>query len=141
MNKYLLAIDGSENSSRATNYLLNLAQITGLDITVIHVVNSRKEIYNYSPLMDIQDIKNVITKQGHQLLNECAAVFEEKELKVTKVIVEGDPGFEIAEYAKRNDISHIVLGTRGLSDLKGLIMGSVSHQVIYFAQCPITLVK
>ena len=141
MNKYLLAVDGSENSSRAINYLLKLAQITGLDITVIHVINSRREIYNYPPLMDISDIKKIITEQGQQLLDECAAIFEGKELKVTKVIAEGDPGLEIAEYAKHNGISHIVIGSRGLSDLKGLIMGSVSHQVIHFAQCPITLVK
>ena len=91
--------------------------------------------------MDIGDIKKIIREQGQQLLDECAAIFEEKDLKVAKVIAEGDPGFEIAEYAKGNGISHIVLGTRGLSNLKGLIMGSVSHQVIHFAQCPITLVK
>ena len=141
MNKYLLAIDSSENSSRAIRYLFNLAQITELDITVIHVVNSRKEIYNFSPLMDIQDIKKVIAEQGQQLLDKCAAIFEDKEIEVTKVIAEGDPGFEITEYAKQNDISHIVIGTRGLSDLKGLILGSVSHQVIHLAQCPIILVK
>ena len=141
MNKYLLAVDGSENSLRAVNYLSELAQTTHLDITLIHVVNSRKEIYNYPPLMDIQEIQRLIAEQGQQLLDESALTFEGKELKVTKVLAEGDAGFEIAEYAKNNNISHIVLGTRGLSNLKGLIMGSVSHQIIHFAHCPITLVK
>ena len=142
MNKYLLAIDESENSLRAAHYMKKLAKDTkDIDITLIHVVNHKQVITSLSPFMVIPDIQTVLEDQGKKLLDERSAIFEDSGIKITKVLSDGDPGFEIAEYAKSNNICHIVLGTRGLSNLKGLIMGSVSHQVIHLAQCPVTLVK
>ena len=142
MNKYLLAIDESENALRAAHYMLKLAQNTkDIDITLIHVVNYQQIISTLSPFMVIPDIQTVLEEQGKKLLDERSAIFENGGIKIKKALSDGDPGSEIAEYAKNNNIRHIVLGTRGLSNLKGLIMGSVSHKVIHFAQCPVTLVK
>ncbi|ACV64520.1 UspA domain protein [Desulfofarcimen acetoxidans DSM 771] len=142
MYKYLLAIDESENALRAVNYMLNLAKVTkGLEIVLIHVVNFKQIISSISPFMVIPDIQAVLKEQGRKLLDERAAIFEDKGITINRILAEGDPGIEIAKYAANNDIDHIVLGTRGLSNLKGLVMGSVSHQIIHLAQCPVTLIK
>lgn len=142
MKKYLLAVDGSKNAHRAAEYLLDLVKHDyDLDITVIHVVNYKKEIYNFSPFTDVQDIKKVIFEHGNQVLEQQTTIFDNAGVKVNKVVVDGDAGFEIAKYAKKGGFSQIVLGSRGLSDLKGLVLGSVSHKVLHFAQCPVTLVK
>jgi nucleotide-binding universal stress UspA family protein len=142
MYKYLLAIDESENALRAVNYMLNLAKVTkNLEIVLIHVVNFKQIISSISPFMVIPDIQAVLKEQGRKLLDERAAIFEDKGITINRILAEGDPGIEIAKYAANNDIDHIVLGTRGLSNLKGLVMGSVSHQIIHLAQCPVTLIK
>ena len=142
MKNYLLALDGSENSSRAAKFL---SEFTHNDdqslITVIHVVNSKKEIYKFSPFADIKDIKQAIMEQGEKLIAEQLMAFENITAKVKKVILDGDAGPEISRHADHNSFDVIVMGSRGLSDLEGLVLGSVSHKVLHLASCPVILVK
>ena len=56
-------------------------------------------------------------------------------------IEDGDPANEILECANRESVDLIVLGSRGLGDLKGLLMGSVSHKVSQHAKCSCVIVK
>lgn len=140
MKRYLLAVDGSDNSRRAAAFALDLVRDNQAGITLIHVVNVRKEFDRY-PLTDIRDIERIAMDKGRQLLAEQAGLFEREGIVVDKVVVPGDPGFKIAEFGEEGGFSQIIIGTRGLSDLKGLVLGSVSHKVVHFARCPVTLVK
>ena len=47
----------------------------------------------------------------------------------------------IAEVAREESVSYIVMGTRGLGGFKGLLLGSVANQVVHLAEVPITLIK
>lgn len=142
MKKYLLAVDGSEYSSRAAHYALNLLRENrSLEITVIHVVNYRKELIGYSPMMDIREIEKIINEGGREILDSQALLFENEGFQVKKVLEEGDPAFVVAGYARDGGYDQIILGTRGLGDFTGLVLGSVSHKVLHYAQCPVTLVK
>jgi nucleotide-binding universal stress UspA family protein len=60
---------------------------------------------------------------------------------VTTAIERGNPAARIVSHAQDNGVSMIVLGRRGLSDLQGLLMGSVSHTVLQLADCPCLTVK
>ena len=53
----------------------------------------------------------------------------------------GDPSHVIAQYAKAHDCDEIVMGTRGLSAIKGLVIGSVAYKVLHFTDRPVLLVK
>ena len=53
----------------------------------------------------------------------------------------GNPADEIVEFAKQKQIDLIVMGSRGLSDIKGLFLGSVSHKVSHLAECTCITVK
>lgn len=142
MRKYLLAADGSENSKRAARFLLDLVRgSSGFAITVINVLNVRKEIYNFSAFADIGEIERIVHEQAQGVVDEIAKILQNEGIKVEKVVLEGDPGYEIAEHARLGDYNQIVMGTRGLSNIKGLVMGSVSHKVIHFSKTPVTLVK
>lgn len=143
MYKYLLAVDGSDNAKRAAAYLANLTQLrTNLDITVIHVVNIRKEINKFANnSSDISLIEQEAINRGWQILNEQLAEFNKIGFEVKKQLVNGDPATKITEFAKLNNFSHIVLGSRGLTNLQGIVLGSVSHRILHLSHCPITLVK
>jgi len=56
-------------------------------------------------------------------------------------IEDGDPANEILEFADREGVDLIIVGSRGLGDLKGLLMGSVSHKVSQHAKCTCIIVK
>lgn len=142
MKKYLLAVDGSANAQRAAQFLANLVHCNKeVDITIIHIVNAKKEIYNFHPFTDYKEIERMVKRQGREVVEKHSKLFENEQIPVKKVVGTGDPGYEIAEYARRKNCDQIVIGTRGLSDLKGLVLGSVSHKVIHFAHCPVTLVQ
>jgi len=53
----------------------------------------------------------------------------------------GQPAEAIAQVARDKGIEHIVMGTRGLGGIQGLLLGSVAMKVIHLAQVPITLIK
>jgi nucleotide-binding universal stress UspA family protein len=55
--------------------------------------------------------------------------------KVKGLVEDGDPAHRIVEIAKRENVDLIVMGRRGLGDLKGLLLGSVTHKVAQAATC------
>jgi nucleotide-binding universal stress UspA family protein len=55
--------------------------------------------------------------------------------KVTGLVEDGDPAHRIVEVARRENVDLIVMGRRGIGDLKGLLLGSVTHKVAQAATC------
>jgi nucleotide-binding universal stress UspA family protein len=56
-------------------------------------------------------------------------------------VVRGNPTVEIIAFAERNEVDLIVMGSRGLSPIDGVVMGSVSERVLRGAPCPVTIVR
>lgn len=61
--------------------------------------------------------------------------------KVTKRVEQGNPAQIIVTIAEEADVDMIVMGSRGLSELRGIIVGSVSHKVSHLAQCTCVTVR
>ena len=60
---------------------------------------------------------------------------------IKTAVEDGDPARRILEYAEKENASVIVMGSRGLSDIEGLLLGSVSHKVSHLAQCTCITVR
>ena len=56
-------------------------------------------------------------------------------------ITTGDAGVEIIAHARENSIDHIVMGSRGQSTIRELLLGSASQHVLHHALCPVTIVR
>ncbi|GAB6178715.1 universal stress protein [Desulfotomaculum defluvii] len=138
MFRYLLAVDGSENSKRAAQYLAELTKLRDkMDITAIHVIKPKPgNQIGDTPLTKDSDIE-----RGWQILNEQTFEFQKLGFPIKKQLVFGKPEQAIIDYAQKNDFTQIVVGSRGLTDFRGLLFGSVSHQVLHQSHCPVTLVK
>jgi nucleotide-binding universal stress UspA family protein len=79
---------------------------------------------------------------GEQILDRAAAAAKKAGAKkVTTGYSGGDPADAILNAAKKEKADMIVLGTRGLGEIKGLFLGSVSHKVSAHASCPVLTVK
>ena len=73
---------------------------------------------------------------GEQVLAAAATTAKEKQpAQLETLILDGDPAKEIVAQAERCGANLIVMGSRGLGDLKGLLLGSVSHKVSQLAPC------
>lgn len=142
VNKLLLPTDGSENALRAARHAVALMKKNpDMELTVLYVRSPAENLVRFEPWTNQQDIDNEMVKMARNALNRTKAVFEEAGLQVSDDLVEGDPGYAIADYARKKGFGQIIMGTRGLSNLSGIIMGSVGHQVLHFADVPVLFVK
>ncbi len=92
------------------------------------------------PIIVVPD--TVLVKFGDLLLESSAKNVRTKGLdKVVTGLLDGDPADEILHYAEANGIDLIITGSRGLSGLKSLFLGSLSHKLVENAKCPCLVVK
>jgi nucleotide-binding universal stress UspA family protein len=78
---------------------------------------------------------------GERLVQDAASRAREQATSVRTVLREGDPASVILEVAKSEQVDMIVMGRRGLGDLGGLLLGSVSHKVAHLAECACLTVR
>ena len=76
------------------------------------------------------------------VLSRVASICREKGVaEVKRTVEEGDPTEIILETAEKNNVDMIVMGSRGLSNLAGMLVGSVSHKVGQLSKCTCVTVK
>ena len=86
--------------------------------------------------------QDVIEAVGRQILEGANKTAKKTGVgEVRTIAQDGDPARAILDCAKRERPDMIVMGRRGLSDLQGLLMGSVSHKVSHLADCACVTVK
>jgi nucleotide-binding universal stress UspA family protein len=149
IKRILVAVDGSEHALNAAAVAADLAMRFGADLTVLHVMPHSGTSIVPSGLEEYERIENIfISEKGvfeaaAKSIVERAArrALEEGHIKVDEMIEVGPPAETIAEVANRLEADMVVLGSRGLSDLQGLLLGSVSHKVGYLAHCTVLTVK
>lgn len=89
-----------------------------------------------------QEPRVVLEKLGQHLLEGAKALAKEKGVEqITTEIQDGDPVREILACAEREKANLLVMGSRGLSDIKGLLLGSVSHKISQLAPCTCVTVR
>ncbi len=146
IKKLLAAVDGSDHARKALDLACDLADKYGAELLLMHAIASRevpKELRRYAEVEHLKVApQHLYRVLGEALVDEAERDVRNKGLKrVTPVIEEGDPATTIVAAAKARGVDLIVMGSRGLSDVKGLLMGSVSHKVAHLAPCTCVTVK
>jgi nucleotide-binding universal stress UspA family protein len=80
-------------------------------------------------------------EQAQTIIQETSQVFDEQKEPVISVIRRGDAATEILAYAEEMNIDLIVTGSRGLSEFRGWLLGSVSRKLVHYAKCSVLIVK
>ncbi len=132
-SKVLLPSDGSDNSLKAAGYAARLMKTNSdMKVSVLVVVPESS---------GFKKIDQAMEDKGSEIMNKTVSFFSDDGLNVEKFIEKGDPATVIIQYAERDSYDHIIMGSRGVSELRGASIGSVSHKVIHLANCRVTLVK
>jgi nucleotide-binding universal stress UspA family protein len=148
--KILCAVDGSEFSQWAVEALGRLDRSRLESLTLLHVVDTHKLKLMGSPrVVSYRGARAALEKAGTELLKQAGhqaeVVLSQSALrprtKIRTVMLAGSPAAAIVQQAARERSHLIVLGTRGLSDAKGFLLGSVSRKVASLALCPVLVVK
>ena len=80
-------------------------------------------------------------RHGKVLLDQTMMELAEFGIETTSVLMRGDAATEIIEYANQNQIDLIVAGSRGLSRMRRLLLGSLSRKLVHYAGCSVLIVK
>ena len=78
---------------------------------------------------------------GNALLAESVETLGDYGIEAKSVLLRGDAATEIIEYANQNEIGLIVAGSRGLSRMRRLLLGSLSRKLVHYAGCSVMIVK
>ncbi|MCD5993142.1 universal stress protein [Pseudomonas sp. CDFA 602] len=143
MHKVLVPFDGSEHAMRALGYVIELCGDLKKSLEV-HVINIQASPIAYSGYLTQDMIKGV--ELG--LRNEGLAVLEDavELLKAAGVAHEahvdlGNVAEQVEVAVNRLKCDAVVMGTRGLGNFGGLLLGSVATRVIHEVSVPVTLIK
>ena len=145
----LLAMDGSSDSWEAVALLKTLKLPRSSRLTILHVVEKPAALITLawvSAQMDAtefaEDCKRTGQQGGAQLLEETRRDLMGEELEVDTKLTEGHAADEILKVAQDVQADLIVVGTRGMTELRRVMMlGGVSHKVVRHAECSVLVVR
>jgi len=144
----LVPYDGSPASERAVEYSLRIATAVGKPTVDVHLLNVQAADASMIDYLrrDAADVAAHLVRDrrdaGAKLLERAAKVVEAAGVKsVERTVLIGDPAELISGYVDNAGCDMVVMGTRGLSPVGGVLLGSVTTKVIHAVKVPVTLVK
>ena len=149
-SKILVPIDGSEPSFHAARIANNIGKRFNSEIIFLYVVvsPSKYEYANLTGLVTPKQIDMIIQNAKEEAKDwfnriEDMVKKENPNIKLsTKVILTGVAVYgEIIQHAEKESIDLIVIGTRGRSGVKKLLLGSTASGVVTYAHCPVLVTK
>ncbi|KWA07390.1 universal stress protein [Burkholderia territorii] len=140
----LVALDGSDTSSRALDAALNLASETGARLTPVYVVDflvPAYDTYGYDPSI----LVDAFREEGLRVTEDAAKRMKARDVAGTPQISNVAPAGEdvaqrIVGLAGELDADLIVIGTHGRRGFRRVVLGSVAERVLRQARCPVLMI-
>ena len=145
--RILLAVDESDHALAAARWLRAL-RLSAAEVTILHVVGPPGD--GTSQLLTLtapkfreaaQAMIRVTKERGRKVLERMRKLVAHRGLTAHPALVEGHPAEEIIRAAQRTHADLVILGSRGMTGLKGAFLGSVSRKVARHAPCSVLVVR
>lgn len=136
--KILVPVDGSPPSHKATDYAAKMAGLMAAELLLLHCHKPFPSVIGepYLQKAITQRLEN-----SQRLLTSYREMLEKRGVAFSERILEGPAGSRICETSRIEGCEMIVMGSRGRTDLQGLLLGSTAHRVLHCAHCPVLVVK
>ncbi len=135
--KILVPVDGSPPSHKAADYAAKMAGLMAAELLLL---------YCHKPFPSVIGepyLQKAITQRlenSQKLLTPYRKMLAKNDIVISERILEGPPGSRICETARIEGCEMIVMGSRGRTDLQGLLLGSTAHRVLHCAPYPVLVV-
>lgn len=141
----LVCTDGSAHAIKAAQRAVEIAGQGEVRLLLVHVANGMKADGPYVMpwQMEREELSAFSGQRAEQetALKQTAKVLEEAGLPYRLLREQGHPGGRIVQVAEREGADLIIVGSRGLSVLKALLLGSVSDHVVHNASCSVLICR
>jgi nucleotide-binding universal stress UspA family protein len=152
-SRILLPIDGSEPSMKAADYAIAMARKKGennnAELIALHVIHSEiKHVYStyYGGSVNQISIEGIIEdakRKAQAWFDKVQEEADENNVKLRREIIVNSRSIvgAVVDYAEHEGVDLIVIGSRGLSGFKKLLLGSTALGLVTYAHCPILVVR
>jgi nucleotide-binding universal stress UspA family protein len=141
LKKILVATDGSDHARKAIDYAADMASKYQAKVYIIHAVPPVPRMAEVGADV-LQAIEDSSKKYARQFIQEGEREIKKKGIKSYQSdILYGDPAQKITEYARKNGVDMIVMGSHGAGRVETFLLGSVSNKVCHLAECTCVTVK
>ena len=143
----LVPTDGSPHAEKAVSFAGELARLYGAKIILLHALPDTiyeriPEAYRELAHAEHMPIGDALISVSEEIVRCAKKRLRELGLKeVTIATPRGPAPQAILDYIKEHPVDMVVMGSRGLSDLEGMMLGSVSHKVSHLAPCSCLVVR
>lgn len=146
--KIMIATDGSECSKKVVDKGVEFARLSGGTVYAVYVVSTAYITAidgSYSSSIDmfpyLEAMHEALKKQGQQAVDYVKELGEKKSVNVESVILEGNPSEELIQYAEKENMDIVIMGTVGRTGLDRMILGSVAGNVVRHSKVPVMVVR
>lgn len=140
MRRVLLPVDGSDSAFQAALYVIDFAQHHGpVEVQVANVQPRPLKWQTHGIGKEVIDDQLAI--EAHMVMKPILHALNEEEIAYQTHIKLGDPAETLAALADELGCDHIIMGTRGLGAISGIVLGSVTRKLLHLANVPVTCIK
>lgn len=141
MKTILIPVDGSQHSVRALETALSEPREAGG--VKLHVITVQPPIVsgNVTRFISAENLRAYYDDEGRKALEPLKDLIAQAGDILTQEILVGPVAETIVDYAQKHGCDQIIMGTRGLGRVTGLVLGSITTKVISLSTIPVTLVK
>jgi nucleotide-binding universal stress UspA family protein len=137
-SKILIPVDDSKHSEQALKHGISLAEMSGAKLIVLHC---HRPVPTGLGEPNFQKAIDDATRESYAVLEKQTANFKDTNVSYEEKIIGGSTAKSIKAVAETENCDLIIMGSKGKSNLEGLVVGSVTHKVLHTVQCPVLVVK
>lgn len=138
--KILVPVDGSPAAERMLAAIVARRAQFQAPLTVVHVVNVDKLAYRMIPDFQLEMIRESARKAGETLLQERLAQLAAAGVSCAARLEFGSPRETICRIANDEQFDLVILGRRGMGEIRDALFGAVSNYVLHHVRCPVLLI-
>lgn len=142
--RILVPVDGSEGAMKALHMAIGLQKMCDGEVVILTVYRHHSLLEASMHIVRPEEpeaMDDMMQEYAKQVAEQAKTVVRDSGGKKVRAFVKtGQPARTIVRFAKDRKADLIVLGSRGLGDKEGYLLGSVSHKVTSLADCPVLVV-
>jgi nucleotide-binding universal stress UspA family protein len=134
----VVALDGSEHSLKALDYARELAEKHDSKLILLHAFHSTSDLRGSEGFNQMVGRRK---QKGEVIIKDACRRLGQISFEVEEDLLEGPATEAILSVVEARNADLVVMGTRGMGSLKGLLFGSVSSKVTHYAPCSVLVVR
>ncbi len=138
--KILIPVNDSEAAKHAVDAVLRYREKFSLPVTLLHVVDTDKLAYRMIPDFQVEMVRERAQAAGQHLLDKVAEQFSVAGLEAVARIEYGAPRESICRVANDEAFDLVIIGRRGMGEIRDVLFGSVANHVMHKVTCPVLLI-